>query len=576
MQLAPICARGGALLALLLATSASVAAEGDPYRAEVFSTLDRRAAEVGGLVELNVEVLAVPRSRSHGESVVAALGEALPGATEAVEVARTWPVSHRWRGDVLEVQRRYLLRVRRTGEIEVPSVVVDVRDGEGRTVRLASRAQTLRGFVAWPESPIRSVVPIVAEGRDGERQFRRTGSAWLAAPDALVTAYHVVVGAHRVQAKLPSGRTVTLGRVWSLDPERDVAVLHVDPRETARADMQALVIAPDEVPPSGAVAFTVGWPLTGNVSPDTDGFDRYQLRTAAAHFAGIGPEGARLRVSANAVRPGDSGGPLLDVQGRVLGVVVSGRSTSGEADLLREDVCLASDPVPALRARRARPTRLAGALRDAAESAPSARAYAAATRLTGPLSRYVRDPSRDRAVLLEATQQAPRDAALQFLAGTVLEALGDDHAAARAYRGAYAEGYFPAAYSLAHYHLDTGDPSRAADLFAEVRRTAPYAHLGAMGHARALAELNRWPETELALREVLDHDPRFAPALYLLGVAHLAQGHEAEAEALVTRLDSRPAWAASLRMLLRHDVLRPTALQPLARAEIGEIPVFKE
>lgn len=574
MRPASICARGGALAALLLVATA-VAAQGDPYRAEVFSTLDRRAAEVGGLVELNVEILAVPRSRSHGESLAQALGEAAPETTEAVEVARAWPVATRWREDVLEVQRRYLLRVRQTGEIEVPPLVMDVHE-EGRTVRLSTRPHGLRGFPAWPREQERSVVAIVAEGRDGERGFRRTGSAWLAAPDALVTAYHVIVGADRVRARLPSGRVISLSRVWSLDPERDVAVLHVDPRETERAEMRALVVAPDREPDSGAVAFTVGWPLTTGTANDDNGFGRRQLRTAASHFEGIGTDGARLRVSGNAVRPGDSGGPLLDAQGRVIGVVVSGRSTDGEADLLREDVCLAADPVPALRARAERPDRLARALDEAAEREPAARAFEAAVRLTGPMRRYLRDPDRDRARLLEATQQAPTDAALQFLAGSVFEALGDDHAAARAYRGAYTGGYFPAAYALAHFHLDADDATRAAELFEEVRATAPYAHLGAMGHARALAELNRWPEAEAALREVLDHDPRFAPALYLLGVAHLAQGREAHAEALALRLSTRPQWASSLRMLLRHEVLRPTALQPLARAEIGEIPVFGE
>ncbi|MEM1055585.1 MAG: trypsin-like peptidase domain-containing protein [Bacteroidota bacterium] len=576
MPFATICARGSALVALLLLSLPPAAAQGgDAYRAEVFSTLDRRAVEVGGLVELSVEVLALPRSRSHGERLVAALGDTAPEASPDVDVVRSWPVSHRWREGVLEIQRRYVLRVRQTGEIEVPPVVLDVPRAQGRTVRLGSRPQPLRVFAAWPEAQVRSVVPIVAEGEVGERRFRRTGSAWLAAPDALVTAYHVVVGSSRVRAKLPSGRLVTLGRVWALDPERDIAVLHVDPRETERADMQALVVAPEGEPEAGAVAFTAGWPLVTGSVRDGYGFDRRQLRTAAAHFEGIGVQDGRLRVAGNAVRPGDSGGPLLDEQGRVLGVVVSGRSTNGEANLLREDVCLATDPVPALRARRDRPARLARALREAAEQDPAARAYAVATRLVGPIRVQTRDFTRDRAVLIEATQQAPRDATLQFLAGTVFEAIGDEVAAARAYRGAYAEGYFPAAYALAHHHLGASQPIRAAALFEEVRESAPYQHLGAMGHARALAELHRWPEAEQAIREVLDHDPRFAPALYLLAVAHLAQGREARAEALATRLSTQQQWASSLRLLLRHEVLRPSALQPLERADLGEVPMFE-
>ena len=203
---------------------------------------------------------------------------------------------------------------------------------------------------------------------------------------------------------------------------------------------------------------------------------------------------------------------------------------------------------------------------------PAARAFEAVTALVGPVRRES-DETRQRALLLEAAQQAPGDGALQFLAGSVLEALGDEAAAARAYHGAHAAGYFPAAYALAHHYLDV-EPARAEALFAEVRQSAPYAHLGAMGHARALVLLGRWTEAEQALREVLDHDPEFAPALYLLGVVRLAEGREDEAAALARRLEVRPSWAASLRLLLRYDVLQPTALQPLARADLGAVPAF--
>ena len=565
-----LCARGSALAALLLLLAPfAEAAGGDPYRAHVFSTLDRGAVAVGDVVELNVEVLAAPTTGEAAEALVAAFSRAAPGESAGVEFVRAWPASRRLREGVLELQRRYDFRVLESGEVAVPEVVLDVPHDADRTLRLATRPHALRGYAAWPGDAARSVFPIVAESRDGRRTVRRTGSAWLAAPDALVTAYHVVVGARRVRVRLPSGETVSLGRVWALDPERDVAVLHIAPRHT-RGLAPLLVAAPD-ADASGEVAFTAGWPLLDRA--DDDGFGRRQLRTSAARFEGIG-EGARaLRVSGNAVRPGDSGGALLNAEGHVIGVVVSGRSTDGEADLLREDVCLATDPVPALRARAERPEKLASALRETAEADPAARAHLAATHLTAQ-SVPEHERSRQRETLLEAVRESPRDASLQFLAATVLEALGDDAEAARAYRGAHAEGYFPAAYALAHHHLEAS-PARAAALFEEVRQSAPYAHLGAMGHARALTLLGRWTEAEHALENVLDHDPRFAPALYLLGVVRLAQGREVEARALALRLEARPEWAASLRTLLRHDVLRPSRVEPLARAELGAVSDFR-
>ncbi|MEL6614292.1 MAG: trypsin-like peptidase domain-containing protein [Bacteroidota bacterium] len=548
--------------------AAPAATESVSPEAVIFSSLDRRAVEVGGLVEFSVEVLAPMSAAATGDRWEAALGAALLTESADVTLVRAWPVARRDGDGVVELQRRFVLRVLREGALRIPAMTVGP---------LATRPQTLRGFAAWPEGT-ESVVPIVAQGRSGQSTFRRTGTAWLAAPDALVTAYHVVVGASKVRVALPSGRTASVRRVWSLDPERDIAVLHIEPDETE--GMRALVIAPEaratdaQSPEASreAVAFTAGWPL-GTV-PEPDGFGRRQLRTAAALYTPIGPDGRRLRVSSNAVRPGDSGGPLLDAQGRVLGVVVSGRSTSGEADLLREDLCLAADPLPALRQRRSEPEPLARALRESARAEPTAQAYEAATALVGPVVRSV-DAPQQRARLADALRQAPNDAALQFLAGSVFEALGDDVAAARAYRGAREAGYFPATYALAHHYLEI-DPVRAERLFAEVRQAAPYAHLGAMGHARTLVSLGRWAEAEEAALDVLDHDARFAPALYLLGVVRLAQGREGEARALARRLEVRPAWAKSLNILLRHEALRPTALRPLARATLGPLPGLTE
>ena len=567
MRPAPTRARGSALAALLLAAALAAPEAtarplpGEAPEAEAFSALDRRAVEVGGVVEMTVEVAAAARTEAVADRWEARLAAADVPRCAGVEIVRTWPVTRRWEGGVVQLHRRFALRVVRAGALEVPPV---------RVGPLATRPQALRAFAAWPREAARSVVPIVAEGVEANVPFQRVGTAWLAAPDALVTAYHVVVGADRVRARLPSGETVTLRRAWALDPDRDVAVLHVAPRHTD--GMAALVVAPEAGPAaSGAdVAFTAGWPL-GSGAPG-DGFERQRVWTTGALYAGIGTAERRVRVSANAVRSGDSGGPLLDASGRVLGVVVSGRSTKGEPDLLREDVSLAADPVPALRQRRDRPAPLARALREAAAREPTARAFEAATALVTPMNRRA-DTRHHRAALLRAVREAPGDPALQFLAGSVFEALGDEAEAARAYHGAHAAGYFPAAYALANHYLDT-DPARAAVLFAEVRRSAPYAHLGAMGHARALVDLARWDEAAEALEEVLDHDSRFGPALYFLGVVRLAQGREGAAEALAHRLAPRPVWADALRRLLDQEVLRPSALRALPRADLGRVPAF--
>ena len=87
----------------------------------MFSTLDRRAIEVGGTVGLTIEILAVTESEAAGDAFVAALGAAEPARRADLEVVQAGPVARRWREGVLELKRRYLLRVLQAGLLVVPA-----------------------------------------------------------------------------------------------------------------------------------------------------------------------------------------------------------------------------------------------------------------------------------------------------------------------------------------------------------------------------------------------------------------------------------------------------------------------
>ena len=527
--------------AILLACLALAAPAAAAPEAEVFTTHRRPAVAVGELTALDVEVLA-EATPDEARGLVRALAAVEPELDAGLDLARVDPVAVRRTGEVVELRRRLWLRASAPGRYAVGGLAVAL-PGE-----VAPRALPPREVLAYhaeaTERAARHVVEVRVERRVGAATFSRTGSAFLAAPDALVTAYHVISGARVVSVTLPDGSTLRTGRAWRLDPDRDLAVLRVDADRVRRAGLRPLPIAPASADP--ALVVTAGW--SGGE----------QRRTAARRYPDLALDDAVVRISANPVRPGDSGGPLLDAEGRVVGVVTSGRSVEGDADLLRQDVCLATDLTPVLVGWAERPRRLRAATPDA----PAARAVAEAEALlaTRPAD------AGDRTAALLGAARAEDDPLLHFLAGSVLERLGDGHAAAAAYHDASAAGYFPATYALAHHHLRAGDASAAEPLFAEVAATPAYAALGAMGRARALMELGRYADAETELDRVLRHDARFAPALYLLGLVRLSQGRDAAAGALVVRLATHPAWANALRLPVERPALRPLAVprEPLA------------
>ena len=530
---------------LALACAWGAAPGADAQDALAFASLDREHVEVGETVTWTVEALAVAATETERAEWVAAMKALAPEPGAGWRVVDTPALRVRRTGDVLEMTRAFRLRAVEAGDHPVPSVLL----ASGvRTPELAVRAHRAS---PQAEAAARSVVAVVAEGTVDGRPFRRAGSAFLVGGDALVTAYHVVAGARRVVVTLPSGRDVVTGRAWALDPERDVAVLALDARRARAGGLQSLALAPERDAEAG-VAYSGGWPAAREA--------RAQAVTVGRRHPDLDLGDRRVRVSANPVRPGDSGGPLLDEQGRVLGVIVSGRSTDGDPDLLRQDVCLAADVLPAIRARQraGAPVALGRALRALVRSEPSARVLDAVDAV-----RMGVDEGGHLERIAEAARLDPDDPVLQFLAGSMLEGAGDERRARDAFEGATRAGYFPAAYALAHHHLRHGDVARADSLFAIVRHSGPYDQLGAMGAARARIEQGRTREARSALEEVLAHDARFAPALYLLGLVELADGNEDLARALWVRLAHRPSWAEALRVPIENPVLRPASLQPL-------------
>lgn len=144
------------------------------------------------------------------------------------------------------------------------------------------------------------------------------GSGWAAAPGVVVTNAHVVAGEDDTTVTTQEGASLEATPVY-YDPENDLALLRVD------AGLPLLPIAPR--PKSGDAGAILGFPENGPyaVAPARLGETR---DTIAEDSYGRGPIHRAIVSLRGSVRSGNSGGPIVDTSGRVMGTVFA-TTTSG-------------------------------------------------------------------------------------------------------------------------------------------------------------------------------------------------------------------------------------------------------
>jgi S1-C subfamily serine protease len=151
------------------------------------------------------------------------------------------------------------------------------------------------------------------------------GSGWVAAPGLVVTNAHVVAGETDTTIQVGGNPPGLPAEVVDFDPHDDIAVL----RASGLRERPLPLVGQ---PTSGTPAGIVGYPLDGPL--DIQPGRIAQTETATTQDAyGNGPVRRSILPLRGVVRPGNSGGPLVDAGGGVLGTVfaaLSGtRSSSG-------------------------------------------------------------------------------------------------------------------------------------------------------------------------------------------------------------------------------------------------------
>ena len=151
------------------------------------------------------------------------------------------------------------------------------------------------------------------------------GSGWSAGGGLVVTNAHVVAGEDDTGVQVGGEAPTLPARVLSFDRHDDLAVLDVPGLELRPLSVRT-------APPSGTAGVIAGYPENGPLTLEAGRIGRTQS-VITDNAYGQGPVQRLLTPLRGLVRPGNSGGPLLDSSGRVLTTVfaatVGGSSHGG-------------------------------------------------------------------------------------------------------------------------------------------------------------------------------------------------------------------------------------------------------
>lgn len=149
------------------------------------------------------------------------------------------------------------------------------------------------------------------------------GSGWVAGPGVVVTNAHVLAGEHDTTVE-PLGHEPSL-RAYAVafDPTDDIAVLRVP-----GLDLPTLSLSLN--PPSGRAGAVLGYPENGPFDARAARIgETRRILTDDAY--GRGPVSRLLTPLRGLVRPGNSGGPVVDRTGAVLTTVFASTTGGGKA-----------------------------------------------------------------------------------------------------------------------------------------------------------------------------------------------------------------------------------------------------
>jgi S1-C subfamily serine protease len=157
---------------------------------------------------------------------------------------------------------------------------------------------------------------VIAAGCGGGAE---AGSSWPLAPGYFVTNAHVVAGSNSVEIDTPnSGRHAA--RVVLFDPDTDLAILY-----SPGVSLTPLVVV-DSNPVRGTGGAVIGYPGGGSEQVVPAAVSGTESATGY-NIYGDTLVTRKIEVLSAQVIPGNSGGPIVNVDGQIIGVVFAASTT---------------------------------------------------------------------------------------------------------------------------------------------------------------------------------------------------------------------------------------------------------
>jgi S1-C subfamily serine protease len=191
-----------------------------------------------------------------------------------------------------------------------PEELVNIRVYEGANrgvVNVTTRTVNYDGFF---------MLPTPGEGAGSGCVIDKRGH--------ILTNYHVIEGANKISVTLQGGKESYDGELIGADPDNDVAVIKIDaPPE----ELFPIPIGSSDKLHVGQRVFTLGNPF-GLEGTLTTGIISNLNRTLPSR---TGTEMKSIIQTDAAMNPGNSGGPLLDTGGRMIGMNVAIATKVGQS-----------------------------------------------------------------------------------------------------------------------------------------------------------------------------------------------------------------------------------------------------